>query len=629
MAYITRDQLNLYLQQVSNQSAAPGANGTTRSRSTLTGPRPPTFGSKFNSRKIFQDGPPSATPTSSRTPTTTQIDNGVKGLSLSPMPETTNNRSSSPILESMGESGPAAAAEPVMESMGSDGYTVEELLHQQRLAAYGTVNNQQGWPAPGYSVGHQHQQQYPGGYGNQPISPQFYQQPQSSVHMSQEQYLHLQQQQQQQQGYLRQQHAAHAAAHGYYPVNPSPSSSAKPQSSAQTSSTIIPRIIPVVDIPKYTIVNPPKTEIIEDQDDDSTPEPPPRDAPKAKDTDSGVKPPSPCTPVASATPSRPPSPRIDVSQKPLTKSAESPQSKPTTPVTTENSMPAEEERVPLPPPRELRRKNDSPTTSTFTSSILSVRPSPDGIFRPTPPPKSSPGSTPPPKSPPPKSPPPKSPPGSTLSSSYKKSGVPAPGTVRANSAKFNAMATEAGNDNSAAASPKSISPKIASSTVSPTIPTSTATTNPWAIRKAVDQSQINSPSKLSSPVASTTSLSDTNAEPSRRNSTPVTLPPPETYANKELPPIKPELDSGRPITPPKTQENVHQFIGVNGINGQYDMDHASKCIVTEVETAGAIPLADDTSKEIVVEQEQPVTDITSAAPTTSSGSSTPPKKPAR
>ncbi|KAG0010162.1 hypothetical protein BGZ80_001715, partial [Entomortierella chlamydospora] len=159
-SFLSKD---LYLQQVSNQSAAPGANGTTRSRSTLTGPRPPTFGSKFNSRKIFQDGPPSATLTSPRTPTTAQIDNVVKGLSLSPMPETTNNRSSSPILESMGESGPPAAEEPVMESMGSDGYSVEELLHQQRLAAYGTVNNQQGWPAPGYSMGHQHQQQYPGG----------------------------------------------------------------------------------------------------------------------------------------------------------------------------------------------------------------------------------------------------------------------------------------------------------------------------------------------------------------------------------------------------------------------------------------------------------------------------------
>ncbi|KAF9993314.1 hypothetical protein BGZ80_008182, partial [Entomortierella chlamydospora] len=237
------------------------------------------------------------------------------------------------------------------------------------------------------------------------------------------------------------------------------------------------------------------------------------------------------------------------------------------------------------------------------------RPSPDGIFRPTPPPKSSPGSTP--------------------SSSFKKSDVPAPGTVRANSAKFNSMAAEAGNDNSVAASPRSISPKVVSSTASPTSATSAVSTNPWAIRKAVDQPQINSPSKLSSPAASTTSLSDTSAEPSRRNSTPVTLPAPEAYANKELPPIKPELDSGRPITPPKTQENVHQFIEVNEINGQYDMDHASKCIVTEVDTARAIPLADDTSKEILMEQEKPVTDITSTTSATSSGNSTPPKKPAR
>ncbi|KAF8975740.1 hypothetical protein BGZ46_008882 [Entomortierella lignicola] len=580
MAYITKDQLNLYLQEVGNKSANPGANGTTRSRSTLTGPRPPTFRAKANSHKIFQDGPPSSV-LSPRTLSNTQLDSAVKSLSLSSTPSTPNNETSgNTILESMGESGPPAP-EPVLESMGSDGYSVEELLQQQRHIANGTVNNQQGWPAPGYNTGYQ--QQYPGGYVNQPIPPQFYQQ-QPSVHMSQEQYLQQQLQQQQQQEYIRRQHAAHAAAHGYYPLA-SPSthlpSPVKPQSSTQTP-TITPRIVPIVDIPKYTVVNPPKAEVEEEEkDDDWAPEPPPRDPPKVTDTNTGeITPPQERTPIG-----------VDVTQKTLSKSVESPQSKPTTPITTENSMPSEEDRVPLPPPREFRRKSESPPAST-TSSILTVRPSPDGIFRPTPPSKS--------------------PSASTLTSS-KKTGIPAPGTVRANSAKFNAIAAEAGNNNTLK-SPKAISPKVASSLLSPTSATSNGSaTSPWASRKPVDHPHINSPSRVSSAGISVKPSPTSSADSSRRNSVPVTLPSPETYANKELPEVN--VDKELPPIKPDFSE-------------QYDTDHDSKCIVTEEDTPGMIPKADDTSKEIVVEQEEStITTIT----TTSSpaGISAAPKKPAR
>ncbi|KAF9096962.1 hypothetical protein BGX27_001059 [Mortierella sp. AM989] len=611
MAYITKDQLNLYLQQVNSQSTGPGANGTTRSRSTLSGPRPPTFGIKANSRKIFQDGPPSTTLTSPRTPTIPQLDSAVKSLSLSPMPGTDNRRSSSPILESMGESGPPAA-EPIMESMGSDGYSVEELLHQQRLATYGSAHGQQGWPAPGYNMGHQ-QQQYPGGYtNNQPIPPQFYQQQQHqqpSVHMSQEQYLLLQQQQQQQQQeYLRQQHAAHAAVHGYYPAGassthlPNPATSSQVQSSTKTPS-ITPRIVPIVDIPKYTTINPPKAEVTEEQDDDWAPELPPRDSPKSKDANSPVKPSSqPRTHTESAYPLRPPSPKIDVSQKPAPMLANSPRSKPTTLITTENSMPTEEDRVPLPPPREFRRKSNSPTTSTFTSSILSARPSPDGIFRPTPPSKSSSSS-------------------STSTNSSKKSGISTSGTVRANSAKFNAMAAEVGSDSSVH-SPKAISPKVASSVVSSTSTSSSASSSPWTTRKAVDQPQ------RGSSTVSTTSLSSSSSSTnsSRRNSVPVAILPPEAYAEKDLPPIKPNIESSssRPNTPPRTQETQESNHAINGVDGRYELDHDSKCIVTEENTVGIIPLADDASKEIVIEEQEPV--ITTITP---AGKSAPPKKPAR
>ncbi|KAF8940261.1 hypothetical protein BGZ58_007152 [Dissophora ornata] len=588
MSYITKDQLNLYLQKVSNQSAGAGANGTTRSRSTLNGPRPPTFGAKASSRKIFQDGPPSATLPSPVTPTTAQLDNAVKNLSLSSIPDTPNPQPPSPILESMGESGPGAS-EPIMESMGSDGYETANPLYMQQ---YGTMHGQPGygpgaaqtWSASGYTMGPLYQQPHPGVFGNQPVPPQPYhnyhdhnQQQQHSVHLNQEQYLRLQQQQFQQQEYLRQQHAAAAAAHGYHPVQPSPthlpspagSQMQLPTSTSTPSKTITPRIVPIVEIPKYTIINPPKTEIDdtnEDQDDDWTPEPPPRDVAKKSDAKPSARPPSPRTPIESTSLMEPlPTLNVEIPKKPVSGVSGSPKyktaSQPTTPASIANSMLEEEDRVPLPPPKEVRRYGSTSPTSlasaalvteddrvpmppprefrrqssaspTSASSILSVSPSITST-------SSSPAKA------------------TTPTTSLKKAGVPAAGTVRANSAKFNAMA--------AASSGKK--------------------------------------------------------EPSARsNSMPLPIPA-EAYANKELPPILPETLKEQPPIP-KMQENQL-------FDGQPDLEHESKCIVTEEEKQMTIPLADDMSMEAVVEEKEQEMPGSGSAPSPAVENVAPLSKPSR
>ncbi|KAG0274047.1 hypothetical protein BGZ95_010142 [Linnemannia exigua] len=715
MAYITKDQLNLYLQKVNGQSAAAGqggvgATGTARSRSTLNGPRPPNFGSKVSSRKIFQDGggassySPSIIPSTPLTPTTTtthHIESAVKNLGLSSAPSPPSNhsaRAASPILESMGESGPPPTP-VIMESMGSDDYGPPVNPMQQYGGGggmpnghYGTVSgfmgggggNGQTWPHNGYGPLPQ-PQHHTIGYGSQTIGPgQYYpngnhshnnnyydpnlqqlqqHQPQSQhpVHLSQEQYLQLQQQQyqqqqqqQQQQEYLRQKNSQNAAAHGYLPSTPTASGHmvspgvtsvlAHPvPTPATVSKTITPRIVPIVEIPKYTTINPPKTEIEtlndEQDDDDWAPEPPPRDPPK-NSTIAAVaaavnkpmpKPPSrPHTPIDTAfLPDRPPTPKISIPPKLVTSEtyptsassggADSPRSKlsshSNTPVVAETPIFAQEvsqeDRVPMPPPREFRRKSTaSPTIANTPMSSSANRSTTNGIFSlgpsiSTTPVKSTsssifahPDSS-----------------SSATSSGFRVKGTtPTPGTVRANSAKFNALAAS-GTVNT---NPKTVPSKSNSSTIGSSDATATATSNPWTSRKAVENLRRNSLSKgtgssapktrksLDLPASSSSSISSDSTSPKSQS----VVIPPEVYADKELPPIRAATPQSRPTTP-RAQELLHANI-------PYDVD--SKCILTEEDKLVMIPMADDESKEILVEQEEP-----KLAPKPA----TPPTKPAR
>ncbi|KAF9934776.1 hypothetical protein FBU30_000070 [Linnemannia zychae] len=692
MAYITKDQLNLYLQKVNSQSAAvPGNTGTARSRSTLNGPRPPNFGSKVSSRKIFQDGgnSPSISSSSTTTPTATHIESAVKNLNLSSAPghnHLNQARASSPILESMGESG-APPAPVIMESMGSDDYGPPEnpILYQPQFGGipngpphmYNTVSgfpggNNQNWPTNGYGPG-PHPQHHTIGYGSQPIGPsQYYpnanynhntnhynpnpqQQPQYPVHLSQEQYLQLQQQQfQQEQEFLRQKHAQNAAAHGYFPTpttasghiqNTSSSVVAQPvPTPATTSKTITPRIVPIVDIPKYTTINPPKTEVEtlndEQDNDDWAPEPPPRDPPKKStiavvapavvfNTDKPVpKPPSrPHTPVDTIfLPERPPTPKISIPPRSFASEAystsassgvaDSPQSKLTsqltTPIMTDTPNLAEEEiqgdRIPMPPPREFRPRSTPSPTNTNTSMSLTNRSISNGIFRvgssnsTTSISSISSSST------------------NATSSSFRLRGTsPAPGTVRANSAKFNALAA-AGNTNS--------SPKMASSKGTSSVegsPDTTTAPNPWTTRKDLESIQKDSFSKstetLSSKMAqlldNSTDLPSTNSSNPASSKPQITAVSPEVYADKELPSIRTETPQSRSSTP-RTQDSIPY-------NTLYDGDYDSKCTLTEEDKLVMIPLAAEESKEIFIEQEEPRQESVIAAPKPN----IPPTKPAR
>ncbi|KAF9153215.1 hypothetical protein BG015_003864 [Linnemannia schmuckeri] len=690
----------MYLQKVNGQSVGgPGATGTARSRSTLNGPRPPNFGSKVSSRKVFQDGggaSPSMSPSSRMTPiTTAHIESAVKTLSLSsaPSPSSQAARSPSPILESMGESG-APPAPVIMESMGSDDYVpLDNHLYQQQFGGmpngpssqYGGTG--QNWPGNGYGPGpHPHPQHYAIGYGSQTIGPGGYypngnhshhnnyydpnlqhqqqhhqqQQPQYPVHLSQEQYLQLQQQQyQQQQEYLRQKHSQSAAAHGYYPTNATVSGHvqspgvtpvlAQPvPKPATVSKTITPRIVPIVEIPKYTTINPPKSEIEtlndEQDDDDWAPEPPPRDPPKkspivavaAAAVDKPMpKPPSrPYTPTDTVSlPNRPPTPKISIPPKSVSSetyfasasafassaTTDSPRSKlsshPTTPSVTDTPSLAEEvsqeDRIPMPPPREFRRKSTTSPTITNSPLAMSDRTTSSGIFS-LGPSTSTTSVT--------------SVSSSTFarsdsassinsSSSRTKTTNPAPGTVRANSAKSNGLAASGNSDsNPKTVSSKGTSPNIGSSDV-----TATAKSNPWTSRKAVEDVRRNSLPKstgsstpktrrsLDLPASSSSSFSSDSASAKSQSA----VIPPEVYADKELPPVRAATPQSRSSTP-RVQEPI-------------PVDYDSKCILTEEDKLAMIPKADDESKEILVEREEPMPIAMAAA----SKPATPPTKPAR
>ncbi|KAF9088870.1 hypothetical protein BGX23_007043 [Mortierella sp. AD031] len=721
MAYITKDQLNLYLQKVNGQSAGPGVNGTARSRSTLNGPRPPNFGSKVSSRKIFQDGgaSPAIPPSSVMTPTTAHIESAVKnlGLSSAPSPSSYQPRAPSPILESMGDDG-SPPAPVIMESMGSDDYGPEDPMLQQQQQQqqqqgfggmpngppsqhYGTVSgfaagHGQTWPANGYgpkSAPHPHPQHHTVGYGSQTIVPgQYYlngnhnhmnnnyynpnlhlqqqpQQPQYPVHLSQEQYLQLQQQQyQQQQEYLRQKHVQNAAAHGYTPTPatgsghmPGPPGATPtlahpvPTPSAAVSKTITPRIVPIVEIPKYTTINPPKTEIEtlndEQDDDDWAPEPPPRDPPKKSAIDAAAavvvaaedkpkpKPSSrPHTPIDTVfLPERPPTPKISIPTKSVASesfpasassaAADSPRSKasshPSTPIAPDTLGSTEElsqeDRIPMPPPREFRTKsNASPPIATALSSIdLSTS---NGIFRVGPSTTASSvtsvGSS--------TFARPNSASSTTTSSSIRTKGAtPTPGTVRANSAKFNALAASGiNNNNNTDSNPKAVPSKSNSLTNGSSDATATATSNPWTSSKVVENLRRNSLSKgsgsgvpknrksLDLPTSSSSSTYSSDSGSSTKRQSPVI--PPAEYVDKELPPIRAATPQSRPATP-RSQGPIQANNNVS-----YDFDYDSKCIVTEEDKISmhlsSIPMAADESKEILIEPEPPAPEPVTIAP---------------
>ena len=494
-----------------------------------------------------------------------------------------------------------------------------------------------GWTGSGYGMG-PHPHQHPGGYGNQAPPHQYYNtfhgnhQQQHPMHMSQEQYFTLQQRQYQQphQDYIRHQHLSQAAAHGYHP-SPTPSASMQspagshiqqPGSTSTPSKTITPRIVPIVDIPKYTVVNPPKAEVEveaeaeydehesdqedeqeDEQDDDWAPEPPPRDIPRKNEIKPVEKSPAlPPTPIEAVQPPSPPMPKVEVPTKPrvtesLSHSLSKPITHPTTGVTGENSMPTEEDRVPLPPPREFRRKSPaSPTLTTATTKTTLAQNVSDGVFRlgspsrPTSSPTNSSSSV-----------------QTSRTNSPKRANALLPGTVRANSAMFNAMA--ASNKENTVSRPNSVSPKSSTSTISRIDTSTPAGTNPWSARKA----GINGTEPRSSTPKSAKSM-DMFSDTSSSKSLPLSNVS-EADVNKELPPIRPET--------PKSRSGTPEVLVNHQMDGQLDIEHDSKCILTEEDKLAGIPLANDTSKEILVEQEKPAT------PVADKPASTPTKPPRR
>ncbi|KAG0052650.1 hypothetical protein BGZ83_002307 [Gryganskiella cystojenkinii] len=638
MSYITKDQLSLYLQKVGSQATGPGSNnasnagGTTRSRSTLTGPRPPTF--KASSRRIFQDGASAVSSPRISSPITTsstQLESAVRNLNMSSVPNTPNKpRPPEPILESMGEEAPV-----VMESMGSDDQEEPQqpqphslhIQHQQQPQhvqhaniVYGTVNGPPGfhgttpqnWPKQGY---------VPNVYSEGPPSQMY------SGHIGQDQYLHLQQQQQQQyqqyQQYqqqqqqqqqqqhecLRQQHAAQAAALGYVPSGamPSPATASShlqhaviPSTPAQVPMTITPRIIPVMEIPKYKIINPSKTEIddddedkgtavLEEDDDDWAPEPPPRDPPKpsfqSQSSTSSIELPGPPVPPKIAIPSKPGSAVQKPNSLPPSRGA-SPYALTSTPPQYDTL--SDSDRVPLPPPREFRRKTITPPSgATQTSSTPhSVT---NGIF-------------------------------SVRSS-------PAPGTVKANSAKFNSLASAGGTGSSPTHGSVSFSspwsPKVQSSTTSfnTANTTATATSNPWTSRKAVDHLRKNSISKGTGTSSSSGSGS---------GSTVLSTILPRTKAGDAQSPSVLDKNTRRssmpvataaPPSPPLPPLEIKELPPILGDTPLYDAEHDSKCIITEAEReeidrdlvsiesrSSSMSLGDETlleaTEDIMAEQQQ-------------------------
>ncbi|KAG0021133.1 hypothetical protein BGZ81_009063 [Podila clonocystis] len=509
----------------------------------------------------------------------------------------------------MGEAPPEPA---VMESMGSDGHEPVQPHPHPNSQHYGTYGGN-GYGPHGHNWS---------GYGTMPTSYNYPYQPHNTTHLSQEQYLQLQQQHhQQQQEYLRQQHSAHAAAHGYLPT-PVPGQSPVPGSAhlqqpapATQSKTISPRIVPIVPIPKYTIVVPPKTEIetLDDneQDDDWAPEPPPRDPPKNGDNKLPSRPHSrPHTPVL---PSAEPSSSNNIFLKQF-----EPETTSTSTSSDSLSSLKEEDRIPLPEPREFRRKSVTPPLPPAPVN----RPIPSFFI-----PGNSNSST--------------ILSGSTFtkpSNSSRLDGKPAPGTVRANSAKFNALATGGGDitlsTSPTISSPKTFTPKTANSAISSTDATATAMSNPWTTRKAVDNLRRNSLSK-----GSGSSMLSTYVIPKSRRlseATPSsTIVPKEKFVDKELPPIR----SATPASQTGSTSAVESVKSMDLTGVPYDVDYDSKCVLTDEHKEDAslpapptsafadsasppIPLADEGSKETLV-FEKPRDRSRSSSPTTPSSASAP------
>ncbi|KAG0247471.1 hypothetical protein BG011_001423, partial [Mortierella polycephala] len=499
--------------------------------------------------------------------------------------------------------GETPGEETIMESMGCEDHGPASSMYQHGHSA---INSRQ-WSTPGYNTGPH--MQHLAGYGNQAAPSQYYHnqydqnQQQHSVHLSQEQYLQLQQQQYQQQ-------QQHAVSMGYQPLSTpslsahlqSPGSQIHPPTPTPTvSKSITPRVVPIVDIPKYTIVNPPKTEI---EDDDWAPEPPPRDPPKENDVEQADRSLSGSHPPVMATQStRPPAPEIVIPQNPVSDVSDSPRSRlsshPTTPLSTAESTPTEEDRTPLPPPREFRRK-EAPSPPPVTTNTVSTRLNSNGEFT-----VSGPGSK------------FNFPQPSTLTN--KKSagisdlpGAPVPGTVRAKFEKFNALASGTGArtggmdmSNSKAASSKGVGSAFKSSEV-----IATTTANPWATRKTIDTLGRTSPSsELRVPT-----MDPINLSIAEQFSSPLPVLP-EMNLDKKLPPIR----TGTPPLPTDSPKILEH----SPLHNQGDVEHESKCILSNGNRAAlaSIPLAADESKEILIEQEELVQPLLE-------GSSAP-KKPAR
>ncbi|KAG0289579.1 hypothetical protein BGZ96_006911 [Linnemannia gamsii] len=426
---------------------------------------------------------------------------------------------------------------------------------------------------------------------------------------------------------------------------------------ATVSKTITPRIVPIVDIPKYTTINPPKTEIEtlnnEQDDDDWAPEPPPRDPPKKSPIAATAmaavgntavvdkpmpKPPSrPQTPIDTAfILDRPLTPKISIpAPKSITSetyptsasassaAADSPRSRlsshPIT-LTVADTLGlvdevSQEDRIPMPPPREFRRKSTASPTIINAPLAMSNKTTSTGIFSVGPSSSTTsvtsmgssnfarPDSA-----------------SSTTSSGFRaKASTPTPGTVRANSAKFNAMAAT-GITNS---NPKTVSPKGTSSTIGSSDTTATVTSNPWPNRKAVDNPRRDSFSKgtgastpetrksLDLPASPSSSVSSDSSY--TRNQAVVI--PPEVYADKELPPIR--------VATPQSRSSTPQ------VQTPIPVDYNSKCILTEEDKLAMIPRADDESKEILIEQEAEELKPVTVPVTVTPKSVTPPIKPAR
>ncbi|KAG0236037.1 hypothetical protein BGW42_004145 [Actinomortierella wolfii] len=377
-------------------------------RSTI-GPRPPPkFGvsnKKPNNQTILQNAFSSSSPMSSSTSTSPTLSNSsntldstIRNLRLADRP---TPRTPSPILESMGEPR-TPLNEPIMESMGDDGIMAPPpMIHAPQPHYYNTVSGPLGyqvqhgplpsWPNHGYAtmnappagygtVGSHHGHALP--YLQQQNPPQqTYYQHQHQQPWPQDQYQQHPPQQQQQQNYheyIQQQNIATAAAHGYQLVSPAPIApvashpsmpvAATPTTAitaphhANTPQTIPP--IPPVDIPQFRSYFPPKTELDPSSEEVDNPSPQP--------TPTKVIPPPEHR-------QRPPSPRITIpaSQPPASAAVQTPsssQSSARSPAhsITSASLPSASSFTQEKPHAQPSPSTQSPRSSTPTSGIAKL-----------------------------------------------------------------------------------------------------------------------------------------------------------------------------------------------------------------------------------------------------------------